>query len=249
MKKAGFTLVELLVVIAIIGILSIIIIPSVVNVNKNVNTRLYDSKKEHITTAAQLYASKNDEIFNGVDEVQVFVSELITLGYVEVDVNNGDSRCNAPEYHNGAKGCVLNPLSSGTLNLDYVILRKQGAAGYYVEYHSSTDSFVEGDGVSSRTLVQAVCTAFQDKSLTGKDSDGNSCKCFDEDTTKDGYDTIREYNPANNTSGKTVTACIISGENPNNYLRYGSSQPNWRVLGVYDIDGTLTAKIITSEPI
>ena len=254
MKKNGFTLVELLVVIAIIGILSIIIIPSVINVNKNVNNRLYDSKKEHITTAAKLYASRNDDIFNGVDEVQIYVFELIDLGYVEIDmaseVNN--ARCNESTSH-GVKGCVLNPIASGTLNYDYVIIRKQGAAGYYTEYHPSDDAYSEGEGTSVRTLVEAVCTAFENKTLTGKTTGGKNCKCFDESTSKPGYDTIKEYDLSTNTAGSEVNACIISGENPNNYLRYGDSQPNWRVLGVYKLGTSneypLSAKIITSEPI
>jgi nifR3 family TIM-barrel protein len=34
-----------------------------------------------------------------------------------------------------------------------------------------------------------------------------------------------------------------------NYLKYGDSKANWRVLGVYNLDGTLTAKMITSDPV
>ena len=37
MNKKGFTLTELLVVIAIIGVLSVIIIPSVVKINESIN--------------------------------------------------------------------------------------------------------------------------------------------------------------------------------------------------------------------
>ena len=65
MEKQGFTLVELLVVVAIIAVLSIIIIPSVISVNKNINKRMLSEKEENIETAAQLYATKNDDIFNG----------------------------------------------------------------------------------------------------------------------------------------------------------------------------------------
>lgn len=246
MKKNGFTLVELLVVIAIIGILSIIIVPSVINVNKNVNTRLLDSKKQNITTAATLYASKNDDIFNGVDEVPVYVYELINMGYVEIDVaTNADNRCVADPNHE-AKGCVLNPVTSGTLNLDYVILRKQGAAGYTAEYVESDIDYNNGSTPSDRTLVTAVCEGFGTPSspgnLVGKSSTGKQCFCYKEG----GSD---KYNKLRDVDGVEVTACIISGENPNNYLRYGDSKPNWRVLGVYKISDDLVAKMITSEPI
>ena len=246
MRKYGFTLVELLVVIAIIAVLSIIIVPSVINVNNNVNNRLYDSKKESITTAATLYASRNDDIFNGVDEVTVYVSDIIDMGYLEIDVDLTDARCTTVTS-NGAKGCILNPKTSGTLNKDYVILRKQGAAGYYAEYHPSDDENGGSGSVTTRTLVTAVCEAFNSDSnpLTGKSSKNGSvktCKCYN-------IDADAEYDQLKDESGDVVDACIVSGENPNNYLRYGDSKPNWRVLGVYNIGGELYAKIITSEPI
>ena len=77
MNKKGFTLVELLVVIVIIGVLSIIVVPSVININKNINSRLYEDKKEKIENAAQLYANNNEELFNGTTQITVYVRELV----------------------------------------------------------------------------------------------------------------------------------------------------------------------------
>ena len=73
-------------------------------------------------------------------------------------------------------------------------------------------------------------------------------------------DGLKKYSDANisfsypsiwkDANGNEVNACIIAGDNPNNYLRYGDSKPNWRVLGVYKMDeNSLSAKMITSEPI
>ncbi len=243
MNRKGFTLVELLVVIAIIGILSLIIVPSVMNVNRNVNKRMLDQKIENIESGAVLYASKNDDIFNGVDEVPIKVYELIQYGYVTIDVDITDSRCAAEEV-NGTKGCVMDPTASGTdaktLNNREVILRKQGA-GYTAElvYDGTGDITSSSDG----TLVDVICKAFSDGTLTGKSPNGNDCYCANSSNNK------VEGNPAKLYDGTAVNACIIAGENPNNYLRYGDSKPNWRVLGLYNDGGTIYAKMITSEPI
>lgn len=248
MKKHGFTLVELLVVIAIIGILSVIIVPSVINVNKNVNTRLLDQKMEHIETGATLYASKNDDLFNGVDEIYVYVHELIDLGYVSIDVDKTDSRCNDANS-GGAKGCVLDPTSSGVLNNDYVILRKQGA-GYTAEYVHGTDPSGK-TMVSDLSLVEAVCERFASGDLVGKGYTSGGvaveCKCYGTDPQTPVGKTAKYIRGIN---GEEINACVIAGDNPNNYLRYGNSDsPNWRVLGIYNVQyegsNTLVAKMIT----
>ena len=244
MKKKGFTLVELLVVIAIIAILSIIIIPSVIKINKSINERLLNGKIEYIESAGTLFASNNQEIFNGTDEAYVFVYELIESNYLNVDVTAYDSKC--PEAKRGAtyKGCIIDPTATtdeeASLNLGYVVLRKQGA-GFTAKYLRDGDISSSSD--KATTLVDAVCIGFANGNLKGQtsDSSGNvtSCKCNAATNATDLIDN----------KGNSVNACIIAGENPNNYLRYGDTKPNWRVLGVYKVNGELSAKIITSEPI
>ena len=63
-KKNGFTLVELLVVIAIIAILSLLVVPSVITVNKNINERLYNQKSDYVERAAELFATNKEDILN-----------------------------------------------------------------------------------------------------------------------------------------------------------------------------------------
>ena len=243
MKKQGFTLIELLVVVAIIAVLSIIIIPSVINVNKNINKRMLSEKEEHIETAATLYASKNDDIFNGVDEVYVYVYDLINFGYLTVDVDTADSRCS--NNQNTTKGCLIDPTNNLSLNNYYVILKKQGV-GYLAEF--VYDSEINGqDQLAELTLVETVCEAFKANKLTGQIG-GKKCYCYDNanNIVGQGAKTLK------NEDGQVVNSCIIAGESPNNYLRYGDpSKPNWRVLGIYNIGGSdgLVAKMITSEPI
>ncbi len=266
MNKKGFTLVELLVVIVIIGVLSVIIVPSVININKGVNERLYEQKKENIEAAAVLYGNNNEDIFNGAEQVPVYVYELIDANYVTADLENGKGACNTDSnkglvvIDNGTEykyitnnGCVVNPMDkSKTLNSHYVILTKQaaGVTAEYVDPEEGSDPNNTPTG-ESNTLVSAVCNGFAKGSLKGQayvngKSEPVGCKCNDVN------------NPTGFVSedGKTTldtNACIIAGDNVNNYLKYGDSKPNWRVLGVYKItvDGStfVSAKMITNEPI
>ena len=242
MKKQGFTLVELLVVVAIIAVLSIIIIPSIISVNNTINKRMLSEKEEHIETAATLYASKNDDIFNGVDEVYIYVRELIDFGYLTVDVDSTDSRC----VSGGTpKGCMIDPTTNTSLNNYYVILRKQGV-GYIAEF--VYDNEIGGDNEPvDLTLVETVCDLLANKKLVGHAPNGKDCMCYESGNANP---TGKNANIIKDSTGATASACILAGDNPNNYLRYGDSKPNWRVLGVYQTSPLeLSAKMITSEPI
>lgn len=244
MKKKGFTLIELLVVIAIIAVLTLIVIPSVIKINRNVNERLLSGKIEEIESSAILYASNNQEIFNGTDEAYVYVYELIESNYLTVDVKTTDDRC--PEANRGAttKGCMVDPTAesnaTASLNMNYVVLRKQGA-GVTADYQDGNPSNPNGD--TPTTLVDAVCIGFDNGTFVGQTTNASgtvvSCKCNAK------LNATKLVDSSNN----EVEACLIAGDNPNNYLRYGDSKPNWRVLGVYKVNGSLSAKMITSEPV
>ncbi len=257
MNKKGFTLVELLVVIVIIGILSIIVVPSVMNINKNVNNRLYEEKTENIVSAAVLYANNHEELFNGTTEAVVYVQTLVDEGMFTADIKNPNGgACPAQtQLKNSTQpavpnknGCVIDPRSldnenEKNMNQYYVILTKDGASvvGKYIG-SGDTDSSLDPSIGGSRTLVDAVCEKF-DKTPGKAYVNGHvvSCKC----------------NPAHNGfdgDASGAKACLFSGTSPDNYLKYGDSKANWRVLGVYDISEPnkvpeLAAKMITSDPI
>ena len=240
MKKQGFTLVELLVVVVIIAVLSVIIIPSVININKSINKRLLSEKIENIESSAILYANNNEEIFNGTDVVYIYVYELVDSKYMTVDVNTGADNCKLATEKSRI-GCVIDPTDKTSINNNYVILRKEGA-GVTATYVDTTETPTEQNN-ESVTLVDAVCAGYANGTFKGQAYSGGrivECTC---DKAKSPTKLVVK---GTNTQ---VTACLIAVENVNNYLKYGDTKANWRVLGVYDLDGTITAKMITSDPV
>ncbi len=240
MDRKGFTLVELLVVIVIIAVLSVIIVPSVININKSINKRLLSEKIENIESSAILYANNNEEIFNGTDVVYIYVYELVDSKYMTIDIAAGTDACKVATEKSRI-GCVIDPTDKTSINNNYVILRKEGA-GVTATYVDTTES-PQGVANESVTLVDAVCAGFANGTFKGQAYSGNrivDCTC---DKAK-GATKLYVKNTATE-----VQACLIAGENVNNYLKYGDTKANWRVLGVYNLDGTITAKMITSDPV
>ena len=240
--KKGFTLVELLVVVAIIAVLSVIVIPSVTKINKNINERLYSTRKEDISSGAELYANNNEEIFNGTNEAYIYVWELIDANYVTTDAKVESTGSCTLDSAKTSKGCVVNPTDkSKVMNEDYVILTKQGAG-------VSSEYVVNGSGSSNGgladTLTEIVCDMF-DKTPGHATDPSNPDRTVDCKCNSDRSKVV-------NTSGQVISggACLFSGTDVNNHLRYGnpnSNKPNWRVLGVYDIGAEkLSPKMITS---
>lgn len=234
MNKKGFSLSELLVVIAIIAIITVIAVPSIITINKNINKRMYKEKVEKIVSAAELYATNNPDIFNGKDEVEVLVGELLNSDYLKQDTAKDGSTCESDN------GCVINPMNNKSMNNEKVVIRKK-AIGVVAEFGgSSTDTIIEGD-----TLVEQVCDSFKQGINTGKwgPADSDTCECkYDSNGKVTGI-----YKKGTNNK---VSACIIAGADPNNWLKYDGVE--WRVLGLYDIhnDGTrLSAKMITHQTV
>ena len=258
MNKKGFTLTELLVVIAIIGVLSVIIIPNVVKVNEGINEKTYDQRKEYIIEAAEMYASNHPDIFANKDYTEIYVSELLLENYLEPDAN--DDSCDYKTDANGAdvaidaeyklsSGCVTDPRYSTSMN-DVKVKVTKKAVGIVAEFGDAQP----GPDPESKKLTVKVCQGIKLGTFAGKYGTGADeyCECvFDY-----ANDTVSKL--VKKGTSTEVDACVLVSNNDtgsvDNWLKYGSSSANWRVVGLYRIptesDATkkeIVAKIITSS--
>ena len=90
MNKKGFTLIELLMVIAIITIISMILIPNVINMISINKQKSCESLKKNIISATKLYVNENkyDLSFTCDNTIKIPISKLIETGKIDGDIKN-----------------------------------------------------------------------------------------------------------------------------------------------------------------
>lgn len=90
MKSKGFTLVEILAVITIIGLLSLIVIPSIDAIIKSSKDDTYEVQINLILAGLENWAAANvfelPSVENGVETITL--GELKTSGFIDVDIRN-----------------------------------------------------------------------------------------------------------------------------------------------------------------
>jgi len=263
MSKKGFTLTELLVVIAIIGILSVIIIPSVVKINKSINDREFEQRKTYIESAAEMYASDKPDIFQGGDVAYVYVWQLLQENYLNAD-SESEETCKYKADENGTPvqeenilgiGCVSDPRSSTSMNSQMVKLTRK-TVGIVAELVDSKTTTMD---IGENSLVNKVCEVLdmeesQNPGFIGQykasaSASVDKCKCvWNGDKT--------EATGLRTSGGTSIKSCILASPNAtgnvDNWLKYGSSTANWRVVGLYLVPKEgggeeVVAKIITSS--
>lgn len=85
MNNKGFTLLEVILVVAILGVITLIIVPSVSSLlNKNKNEQ-YENLKKSIISAAKMYVSDNRYEFdinctNNIYEFDIELNKLVDAG-------------------------------------------------------------------------------------------------------------------------------------------------------------------------
>lgn len=244
MNKKGFTLTELLVVVAIIGILSVIIVPSVIKINKNINNRLLSQKEEYIKSAAEMYAEDNPDLFSGTGVTYVTVDKLISSNYLEYDEIKGKANCSSESDVQSAAGCLIDPTDKTSMNSIYVKLTKKNV-GVIAEIINPDDS----ETLKDETLVKRVCDGIG-KNYDAYSSADQKCKCVYNGSSITGLvNTNEDYS---STNGSTVSQCILApkeGTNTlDNWLSYGGVK--WRVVGLYkNSNNEIYTKIITNDTV
>lgn len=125
--KKGFTLIEMLITVVLIGIVSVLVIPNIINTKKDALKRDLDIKVKNIESASYEWASDNLEYLKlDVDSDNsdytvcnyVYVDELISKGYIVGDKNNKTILKNPVnnEELNNYKVCIRYDISKGFSN-------------------------------------------------------------------------------------------------------------------------------------
>lgn len=87
--KKGFTLIELLAVIVILGIILLVIMPSVTGILNRTQNRLNDEQKSSLVYAAKQWGTSNLSLkdgkvyYNGAEKKYVTLGELQNSGFLE----------------------------------------------------------------------------------------------------------------------------------------------------------------------
>lgn len=112
MNKKGFTLIELLGVLVIIGLIIMIIVPTVKGLLGDSEDNLVVQQEKIIINAARRYMVENNDLL-AEDQICISVATLISEGIIE-----NDSVIN-PKTKEEMEGCVLVKYNSSYNQYDY----------------------------------------------------------------------------------------------------------------------------------
>ena len=88
MKQKGFTFVELLAVITIIGIIGLIVTPTLEKMIKENSNKIYNTQLDNIKLSLQNWASDNKELLPEEGILTLTLGNLKSEGYIDYEIRN-----------------------------------------------------------------------------------------------------------------------------------------------------------------
>lgn len=112
--KKGFTLVELLGVIILLGIVGLIVVPSITKLVKDARQDLYDNQVKTIEESARKWGIQNTELLGRDTSTYIGLTELINDGFIEQD------SVKDPRTSEDMNGCVVISYNSTSNKYKYI---------------------------------------------------------------------------------------------------------------------------------
>lgn len=88
-NKKGFTIIEILAVIALIGIVAVLVIPRITDMDSKTKVKMYNAKIEKALVASYKYGIDNIDTLSNSECTNVTIGTLIRLKYLSADDETG----------------------------------------------------------------------------------------------------------------------------------------------------------------
>ncbi len=119
-RKNGFTLVEILVTISLLSLIMIIVVPSVISINKKVKNKLYNTKVSQAEEATILWAQDNPNCLSSNDDSCMINKNNCTSSdenKIECTITMGELAANnLIKYDDEAKEEIYSPIDNASMN-------------------------------------------------------------------------------------------------------------------------------------
>ncbi len=222
MKKKGFTLVELLAVIVILGVISLIVFPTVMNSIHKSKQNLYKIQVQDIEKAGKKWINEHMEYLDDshLNTIGVSLSSLIESGYLQ-------------------KNDILDPRDKSRMNGCVTIIYDDTISQYQYHYVESSCAEAVTNGMiysyenNTWNMIEKNVRKLASSTIIAQYVDNNILKV--DGQTDDGfYDEGDRY--------------IYRGTDVNNYAKLSGGTETYRILSIEKTTGHIRLMGTTSIP-